>query len=137
MGKWIYWMLFSVALVFSLSLLVVGLLAGGIALNIHALILALTPVTGAILAYVISGAACISLVVLLFAVINSRMKHGSKTGNETAAAGAHSAVDTYHSARVILEKYPLESVMVAFAAGLAANDTQALQKLTTDLLREA
>lgn len=133
MKKWLQWMIFSTALVFSTALLVIGLLAGGVALMVQALIALLMPITGAAGAYAISGGACLGSVVLLCFIMVLWLRKAHKVAS---AGGEPSLPDPYQSARAIMQAYPLETVLAAFVVGLTATDLDQVKKVATEVLRE-
>ncbi|HVK99571.1 MAG TPA: hypothetical protein VM553_07165 [Dongiaceae bacterium] len=117
----------------SLSLLAVGLVAGGAVLQFKALILVLTPLVGPAAAYALTGLACFAIVLLMLLALSSK----ARTHRHTLAAATAHTNTPLESSLMIVKKYPLESVMVAFAAGLSSGDPEELKKLATRLLQEA
>lgn len=134
MKNMMQWMLISFFCVFGLWLLAFGLLAAGIVFLLKALTLVLTPVVGLAGAYSASGIICLGGVVLVVVCVQFFLRQNTVARN--ASRNVPATMDTYESASLILKKYPLESVVLAFAAGLSANDIGELKKMAGTLLRE-
>jgi len=125
-------------MVVSLWLLIFGLLAGALILQFKALILLLTPLLGAAWAYSISGLVCLGFIALTGFIAWIRI-HTKVTGSlqQIGKVRPDSQEEIYESALLALKKYPLESVVLAFALGFSANDSAQMKKVLGDLLRES
>lgn len=129
------WMLICFFLGLGLWLLACGLLVAGIVLLLKSFILVLTPVVGLAGAYSASGIVCLGAVVLVIVMVRIGLRQATAPKNTPLAVPA--SANAYESASLILKKYPLESVVVAFAAGLSSQDMGELKKMAGTLLREA
>lgn len=134
MKKWFQWLIFSVALVFSAAVLMIGLLAGGITLLIQALIYQLTPLVGVAGAYAVSGGVCLAAVVLTGAIVISYLRRARQAS--VAAGEQETASDPYQMAWVLIQQHPLEAVLAAFAVGLTASEPEELKRVASDILRQ-
>ncbi|NPU95502.1 MAG: hypothetical protein HPY82_26710 [Gammaproteobacteria bacterium] len=131
----VQWLLICFFLVVGLWLLLFGVLAAGIVLLLKAFILVLTPVTGLAGAYAASGIVCLVGAALVILVVRLVLRQAAAHKNASFSGPAN--VNAYESATLILKKYPLESVVVAFAAGLSSQDMGELRKVAGTLLRES
>lgn len=139
MKNLLQWMIFYSIAVVTVWLLMFGLVVGGIVLQFKALVLWLTPLLGPAGAYSVTGLMCFGVVVFSALVMKIWLRPGGvsrKQGEQPDGAGTVGE-DPYASARVVLEKYPLESVLAAFAVGLSVNDAEELKKMAGTFLREA
>lgn len=135
MKSMVQWLLICFFLVVGLWLLLFGVLAAGIVLLLKALILVLTPVAGLAGAYAASGIVCLVGVALVLLVVWLVMRQAAT--HQPASLAGPAKVNAYDSATLILKKYPLESVVVAFAAGLSSQDMGELKKMAGMMLRES
>lgn len=135
MKKWIQWFIFSVALVFSAALLMIGLLAGSITLLLQALIYQLTPSVGVAAAYAITGGVCLAAVVLIGSSVIMYLRRVRRVSVATGDAEGGGDIDT-HPVWVLVQQHPLESVLAAFAVGLTASEPEEFKRITADLLRQ-
>lgn len=134
MKSMVQWLLICFFLVVGLWLLLFGVLAAGIVLLLKAFILVLTPVTGLAGAYAASGIVCLVGAALVILVVRLVLRQAA---HKNASVAGPANVNAYESATLILKKYPLESVVVAFAAGLSSQDMGELRKVAGTLLRES
>lgn len=135
MKSMVQWLLICFFLVVGLWLLLFGVLAAGIVLLLKAFMLVLTPLLGLAGAYAASGIVCLAGVALVILVVRFFLRQAA--GHKNASVAVPANADVYESVTLILKKYPLESVVVAFAAGLSSQDMGGLGKMAGTLLRES
>ncbi len=102
--------------------LLVALLITGFYLLVHALVLALSPWLGQAGAMGAAGGLCL----LLLAAFFYRMVRPASAGGQQKASGSVSPVEAL---RKLIKENPLESALVAFAAGIAEQGDPRLKSL--------
>ncbi|AZZ90159.1 hypothetical protein EUZ85_05310 [Hahella sp. KA22] len=128
------WLLFYVLAAMGIWLLALALILGGLALQFKALVMVLQPMLGAAAAYSLTGLACFLLLATPCLLMWIGLRRKAQRPAPAASAEAH---DPYGSAAVLVKKYPLESVAIAFAAGFSANDREQLQSLLATVAKNA